>query len=195
MKRSLLTAIIIFSVVICGLALPDISHAKDNQNAVTFGGVANIVGSVILVEYERVVADKVSIAARLGNFSYEVEYDEGVGTTTESGDGPGAEGVFRFYPGGGLNGFYIGGALGVWSVDWDWEWKATGYATEKGSGSSTTVDLNFTLGGKINLGSDRVYIDPSFTVGNFFAETHGKTGESDEIGLYAAIGLGIGITF
>ncbi|MFQ5585250.1 MAG: hypothetical protein ACE5GF_00260 [Thermodesulfobacteriota bacterium] len=200
MRRFVSAALVFFLVFLGWLASPDKSYAEGNQNAVNIGAATVIIGSVVYVEYERAINEKISLAGRVGALSYDVDYDEDGGTTNETGDGTGVVASVRFYPthdlqGNNFEGFYLGGGVGVWSVDWEWEWTHSTFATETGSGSSTALDLNFNLGWKIPLGSDRVYIDPNIALGNLFISTESKSGDSDEVGLYAAAGLAVGITF
>jgi hypothetical protein len=194
--NKLITITVIFFMILVGYtAFPTNSLAQDPENAVMAGIILNPIGSIVMGEFERRLNDKITIAARVGQIDYDVDYDEDGGTTNETGDGPGIECVFRLYPGQALKGFYFGGAVGFWNTDWEWKWKGSGSSTQTGSGSSTALDINFTLGGKIYVAPDKVFIDPSFTIGNFFADSNGKTGEVDEVGIYAGIGIAVGFAF
>ena len=91
------------------------------ENAVIVGGSfaygPDTEASVIMVEYERMLNDGLSVLGRIGNLDY--EYDDGY--YVEEGDGPGFEAGVRIYPAGnGMKGFYYGAAAGLWLSDWTW---------------------------------------------------------------------------
>jgi hypothetical protein len=157
------------------------------NSTIRVGAFVNPVGSVAAVEYEYLLGRKVSLGARLGYIDYDYK-DE---TYRETGNGPGAELLVRFYPGGqGHKGFYLGGAVGFWNASWKYTDPASTPTTD--TGTSTAVDVNLNLGWKIPLGSDRVYLDPNIAIGNFFSSASDDTAN---LGIYIAAGLSIGMTF
>lgn len=175
--------------------------AAGPSNSVRAGVMLNPIGYVTMVEYEHLLANRVSIGGRAGSLSYDYD-DDGY---EEEGDGSGADFIVRMYPGGdGFKGFYYGAAIGYWQTDW--MWREAGF-TPAGvwiSGQTKSINLAARVGWKIPLGGDRVYIDPSITLGHYFAidsETEDQwkgtqyDDENDELGVYLAGGVAVGINF
>jgi hypothetical protein len=178
--------LLLFAVPVMALGASTTASAADNST-IRAGVLVNPVGTVATVEYEYLLGKKISLGARLGY----IDYDYKDGTYRETGDGPGAELLLRFYPGGqGHKGFYVGGALGAWNSSW--KWTDPNDTPTSDSGTSTAVDVNVNLGWKIPLGSDRIYIDPNIAIGNFFSTSSDDTAN---LGFYVAAGLSIGVTF
>ena len=179
------------AVLVFGAAwLPASSYANDNS--IRGGFFVNPDGNILLVEYERMVADKFSLGARLATVDY--DYDDG--SYEEEGDGSGVEFVAKFFPQGeGFKGFYVGGGIGYWNTEWDWVDPLD--APSFGKGESDTLNVNINLGWRILLGTEAVYLDPSFIIGNFIALSTDSTNNDDEaeFGLYAGVGLSLGVTF
>jgi len=152
------------------------------ERAISIGGSGlagpDLTASVIYVEYEQTIINKLSFYARGGQLSYDYDDDE----YEEEGDGPGIEGGVRFYPSGdGLKGFFIGAGLGLWDTEWDWiDDKGTAWET-RGSDDSTSVELHFIVGGR--LGS-KVQFVPTFQIGSFLST-------DAELGAYAVLGASI----
>ncbi|HEX9626633.1 MAG TPA: hypothetical protein VGA00_06820 [Acidiferrobacterales bacterium] len=156
-------------------------------NTVRAGFLVNPVGTVAMVEYEHLLGSKASIGARLGY----IDYDYKDGSYREVGDGPGIEFLGRFYPQGkGHEGFYVGGAIGLWRPSWRWTDPFDTPTSD--TGTSSTIDVNFNIGWKIPLGTKRVYLDPHFAIGNFFSLSSDDTAN---LGFYAAAGLSVGMVF
>ena len=182
-------------IIICAaLGFQTNSYALEGDNSIKFTGGFNNVGSLFLVDYERMIADQFAVGGRVGFIDYEVED----GSYTENGDGNGLEATFRWYPkADGFNGFFIGGALGFWNTDWSWT--DPNDSPTRGSGSSFAFNINFNLGWKFGFGSSPVYIEPSLIAGNFFSiDTTDDTGTEEyesDLGIYAALALAIGFTF
>lgn len=161
--------------------------AAEYTNTVRAGFFVNPVGTVGAVEYEHLLGNRVSLGARLGY----LDYDYKDGSYRETGNGPGAEFLVRFYPGGqGHRGFYIGGGIGYWNSDWKWTDPNDTPTSDSGTGAAVNVNIN--IGWKIPLGSDRVYIDPNLAIGNFFSVNSDDTAD---LGFYVAGGLSVGFNF
>lgn len=172
-------------LLLSGIGISFIANA--GENSFRPGIYVNPVGSGATIEYERLVTDKLGIGARLGTLSY--VYEDG--TYEEDGVGSGAEVILRFYPKGeGFNGFYVGGGVGLWNIAWEWTDPTDTPTTD--SGTSSAVNVNVNLGWKIPLGSDKIYIDPSITIGNFFSSA---SDDSEVIGFYTAAQVGVGFVF
>lgn len=151
--------------------------------------------SVLMVEYERLVGSKVSVFARGSSLKY--KWDDG--DYVEDGKGTGVGVGMRFFPQGGLKGFYLGAAVAAFDSKWDWTEKSP-----PGSGKGTTKSIQWggELGYRFNLGSERVSLTPAFNFGSWLggddtcSNTNGSpcTKES-ELGFYAAISVALGIAF
>ncbi|MDH5326011.1 MAG: hypothetical protein OEZ68_07490 [Gammaproteobacteria bacterium] len=178
------------------------AEAAGPRNSIRAGLMLNPIGYVSMVEYEHLIAGKVSLGGRVGVLSY--DYDDG--GYEEEGDGSGADFIIRIYrSGAGFNGFYYGFAAGIWQIDWEWR---EDFFTPAGvwiSGNTTALNLAARVGWKIPLGAgDRVYIDPSITLGNYFSldsETDDPwkgtqyDDQNDELGVYIAGGVVVGVNF
>jgi len=163
------------------------ANASAGENSINPGIFVNPVGSGAMVEYEHLLKDKIGIGARLGTISY--NYKDG--SYEEDGAGSGVEFIARYYPKGhGFDGFYVGGGVGIWSIAW--EWTDPNDIPTADDGTATAFDVNVNLGWKIPLGSDKIYLDPSLIVGNFFSSA---SDDSEVIGLYTAAHVGVGFVF
>jgi len=196
--KKILYPLIITSVMAAGSA-----QAAGPTNSIRGAILVNPVGNVRAVEYEKMFNDRISIGARVGALTY--EYDES--DYDEDGDGTGAEFLVRVYPGGdGFKGFYFGAAVGYWQTEWDFYETDFPFNYYYGSGETDSINVNVGVGWKIPLGSDRVYIDPSITVGNYFGISDESTYRDrfgivytdqaeSELGVYVAGGVAIGVNF
>jgi hypothetical protein len=172
-------------VLLTGLGIATVASA--GENSIRPGIYVNPVGSGAIVEYERLLNDKLGIGARLGTLSY--TYSDG--SYDEDGVGSGVEAILRYYPKGlGFDGFYVGGGVGLWSVAWEWTDPTDTPSADDGTASAVNVNVN--LGWKIPLGSEKIYLDPAITIGNFFSSA---SDDSEVIGLYTAAQLGVGFVF
>lgn len=179
------------------------SLGAERMNGVNLGG-SFVVGpdttaTLLFAEYERLLSNRFSILGRIGTLDYKYDDD----SYEEDGDGPGVEFGVRFYPAGnGMNGFYLGGGMGIWSTDWDWiEDKGQSYET-RGSGKSTAWDLNANVGAKFPLGNSGFHIEPNALIGNWFSVDDScnyadgsACDRESELGFYGLIALNIGMTF
>lgn len=185
MNKTLAYVSLIIVYAIISIGLPSSSMAQP-KNIVSLGGLVNPIGSVVGIQYEREISPFLSIGGFIGQLEYDVEYDEDGGTTTEEGDGMGFQVLVFFHLGDrGMDGFYFGPGIGMWNTDWEWRWEHDTYNDETGDGSSTVIDLNFRLGYKFNLASDKFVIDPNLQVGNYSSDSDG----GDELGAYIGVGV------
>jgi hypothetical protein len=76
-----------------------------------FGDVG---ASVAMLEYERLVSQRISVFGRGPSLKYKFDDDNYV----EDGDGTGFGVGMRFYPQRGLKGFYIGAVVSAFDSDW-----------------------------------------------------------------------------
>jgi hypothetical protein len=192
---------VLYPLCVASILATGSAQAAGPTNSIRAAALINPIGNVRMVEYEKMFADKVSIGARVGALSY--DYDDG--DYEEEGDGTGAEFLVRLYPGGdGFKGFYFGGAVGYWKTDWEWRedfWTPAGVWIE---GKSESLNLNVGVGWKIPLAGNKLYIDPSITIGNYFdldSETDAQwrgtvyDDENEELGFYVAGGIAVGFNF
>lgn len=188
------------SVLAASLA-SNVVMAGGPSNTVRAAGYINPVGNVRAVEYEKMFNDKISIGARVGALTYDYDDSE----YRERGDGNGAEFLVRLYPqGDGFKGFYFGGAVGIWQTDWEWK---EDFYTPPGvwiGGESESVNLNVGVGWKIPLAGNKMYIDPSVSIGNYIvidSQTDSQwrgtiyDDEEPELGFYVAAGVAFGFNF
>jgi hypothetical protein len=190
-SKPLLTSLAAIAVV-AAMGMGGAAQAAERENTVRAGVLVNGVGTVTMVEYERLLSKNFAAGVRAGRLTYDWEDD----SYDESGDGSGIELIASFYPKGeGFKGFYLAAGLGYWNTDWTWT-DPNDFPTS-GFGKSEAVDVNFSVGWKIPLGSPSVYIQPSVLIGNFFSSTsESSTAEHEsELGFYASVGLHVGGSF
>lgn len=187
-----ITCSLIAGVIYTGSVL-----AETPSNSFRVNAAGNGIGTITTIEYEHLVGSSVSLGVRIGAVDYDYtendtyDYDE-------AGEGNGVDFMFRMHPGGdGLSGFYFGANVGYWDVDWSSvEVYPPTSTTWYDSGSSQLLNLNFVIGGKILLGSEHVYIDPSVTLGNWFAiSTDSYSNSEPRVGIFIAVGVAIGVNF
>lgn len=174
------------------------ASALEGNNSIKVGGVFNQVGRMFQVDYERMINKRFAVGGRFATIDYDFED----GDYEEEGDGSGIEGTFRYYfAKEGFNGFYLGASVGYWAIDWKYKDIENGVNT-KGDGESFALNLAGMVGWKIGFGSSNFYIDPFLMVGNYFSVSTDNTTDdgSDEdietdLGIYAGLGLSIGLTF
>lgn len=170
-----------------------VEHANSRYaNTVRAGYVVSPEGAVSTVEYEHLLVRWVSLGARLGY----IDYDFKNGSYRETGNGSGAEFLVRVYPQGrGYRGFYIGGGFGLWDIRWAWT-DPTSTPTSGSDQPAQKNNINLSLGWRIPLGNDRVYIDPSLVIGSYFTPAiGGPNTRRSGLGPYVAAGLSVGVNF
>jgi len=140
-----------------------------------FGVGPDAVGSLITVEAEFPVGDKISVAGRF--LSYDYSFDDG--DTEEDGDGRGLGGEFRFYPQEALKGFYVGAGAGFF-FDASYETRnSLGFVTE--TGDSSTFAPYGAVGYTFRFGKTFA-LTPTFIIGTYVSD-------SPESGPFAGLGL------
>lgn len=167
--------------------------AVEYANSVRAGYVVSPVGTVGTVEYENMFSRRFSLGARLGYIDYDYEH----GSYRETGHGPGAEFLARFYlQGPGHRGIHIGVGVGVWKFVVAWT-DPTGFMTSGRDTRAPLLNANLSLGWKTPLGRDRVYIDPNLVIGSYVGCTGPTYRCSGIINFrgYAAAGLSVGVNF
>lgn len=181
------------SALTMGVGFSSVVAASDIGNSVRAGVMINPIGTVGMVEYERLLSDSFGMGVRAGIVDYDYDDDN----YHETGDGNGFEIIASFYPSGeGFKGFYLSGGIGFWNTSWAWTETYSWY-TYVGSGESEAIDVNLSVGWKIPMGTPHAYFQPSLVLGNFFSETTKTTSSTheSELGFYAGLGLTFGAAF
>ena len=177
--------------------------AQGVKNSINLGvaalpGIGDTKATLLMLEYERLVMDKLSVFGRASSLKY--KWDDG--TDVEDGKGTGVGVGVRFFPQGGLRGFYVGAAIAAFNSTWDWtDDKGKAFET-RGDGKSSAIQWGGELGYRFNLGSERVSLTPAVNFGSWLggddtcSNTNGTpcTKES-ELGFYIVFSLALGIAF
>lgn len=183
--------------LVAGLIYTGSVLAETPSNSFRVNVAGNGTGTISSIEYEHLVGSSVSLGARIGAVDYDYS-ESGTYDYDEVGEGNGVDFMFRMHPGGdGLSGFYFGANAGYWEVDWSSvEVYAPASLIWYDYGTSKLINLNFVIGGKILLGSEHVYIDPSVTLGSWVAtSTDSYSNTEPRVGIFIAVGLAIGVNF
>ena len=176
---------------------------KNSINLVVGGvpPIGYVKATVVMLEYERLITQKISVFGRGSSLKYKYDDD----TYEEEGDGRGIGVGVRFFPKGGLRGFYVGGAVSSFKSTWDWvDDKGTSF-TSRGDGESTSIQWGAEVGYRFNLGTDRVSLTPALNVGSWVgADTTcnktspppaGTCSKESQLGFYGAVSVALGIAF
>ena len=179
--------------------------AQDAKNSINLvvGGVPPIYyvkATVVMLEYERLITQKISVFVRGSSLKYTYDDDQ----YEEKGDGRGIGAGARFFPKGGLRGFYVGGAVSTFKSTWDWiDDKGTSF-TSRGDGESTSIQWGAEVGYRFNLGR-HVSLTPAANIGSWLGadSTCNKTSpapagpcdKESQLGFYAAVSVALGIAF
>jgi len=185
-------------------ALPAGALAQGAQNSINLAvgaipPIGDTTGGIVMVEYERLITRTLSVYGRGSVLKYKFDDD----IDEEDGKGTGVGLGVRFFPQGGLKGFYVGGGIGHYRSKWDWkDDKGTSFRTE-GNGKTSSIQWGGEVGYRFNLGSS-ISLTPAFNAGSWLgadttcnqtyptSQTCTKEGEA---GFYAAISLALGIAF
>ncbi len=185
-------------------ALPGSALAQGVQNSINLAvgfvpPIGDTDGTIVMVEYERLILPKLSVYGRGSVLKY--KFDDNI--DEEDGKGTGVGLGVRFFPQGGLKGFYVGGGIGHYRSTWDWkDDKGTSFRTE-GNGKTSSIQWGGEVGYRFNLG-ERISLTPMFNVGSWLGAdttcnqtypTSQTCTKDSEAGFYAAISLALGIAF
>jgi hypothetical protein len=158
--------------------------------------------TIFLVEYERMYGPKLTVLGRASGVDY--RFDDG--TYREDGRPRGVDVGVRYYPSGGMRGFYFGGALGYWKADWTFTEYRGQPSESQGKGDFKGVRADVDIGGRIQTASPRVSILPALHFGRFFSSNAceytapaSRVGTScsreSEVTSYAFLAVTVGIAF
>jgi len=156
--------------------------------------VGDLSATVGMVEYERLVARKVSVFVRGSRLKY--KWDDGVYVEDGKATGFGAGGRFFFQ--GGMKGLYVGGAISSFKSKWDW----TDAGPTSGNGETKSVQWGAEVGYRFNLGSERMSVTPALNLGSWLGGTDTCTSSNgtpcskeSELGFYVVPSLALNIAF
>jgi len=179
--------------------------AQDVKNSINLvvGGVPPIgyvKATVVMLEYERLITQKISVFGRGSTLKYKYDDD----TYEEEGDGRGIGLGVRFFPKGGLRGFYVGGAVSTFKSTWDWIDDKGTTSIKRGDGESTSIQWGAEVGYRFNLGR-HVSLTPALNVGSWLGadtkcnQTSPATtvpcDKESQLGFYGAVSVALGIAF
>lgn len=190
MKKQIfiLLCVFVFSATLC----PGISSARGQKNAVNAGGWGilgfDLDAFVRAAEFETLLTNNLSIFGRVSALDY--EYEES--SYEEDGDGIGLGAGIRYYfSGSGLDGFYLGGSLEFWDVEYDFE----EYNSIFGEGDLKAVNVSAEAGYRFMFNKN-MGIVPNARLGNFFTFDEDCTLNSgaacsndSELGIYLVLGV------
>ena len=206
MKRPLVLVLFVV-VVAAGVMSPGTLFAEP-ANSVNLGvGAASYIlphckASVFLVEYERMLGSKIAVLGR----GSEVDYKFDDGKYLEEGKPRGVDVGARFYPAGGMKGFFIGGTVGYWTADWTFTHNKGSSDEFLGKGNTDSIRANVDIGGRFPIGSSPISIMPALHIGKFFtsnsceytapASRVGTSCSNDsEVTYYGFLAVSVGIGF
>lgn len=170
MKRSL-AAVLFVAAVAAGVMTPGTVFAEPaNSLNLGLGGVIQTMphcrAKVYILEYEHMLGPTIAFLGRGSGVDY--KFDDG--KYLEEGRPRGVDVGARFYPDGGMQGFFIGGTLGYWMSDWTF----TNYQHRpdevSGKGTSDSVRANLDMGWRFPVSSS-LSVMPQMNVGRFFSNT------------------------
>ncbi len=180
--------------------------AETPENSVNLGvGMSNFLphckATIYMLEFEHLFTPKVSGLVRASQVHYTFDDSEHV----EDGRPRGVDLGARYYPAGGMKGFYAGGSVGYWRAEWTFtHFKGTS-AEFDGTGISKSLRANLDIGWRFLIGSS-VSITPSVNGGRYFSHKTceytapaSRVGtactEESEVQNYAFIGVTAGFGF
>jgi hypothetical protein len=171
MKRPSMVVLFVAAVA-AGVMSPGTLFAEPaNSVNLGMGGVVQTMphcrATVYILEYEHMLGSKIAVLGR----GSEVDYKFDDGAYLEKGRPKGVDIGARFYPAGGMNGFFIGGTLGYWTADWTFTHNKGRSDEFQGKGDSDSIRANVDIGGRFPIGSSSVSIMPALNFGKFFSST------------------------
>ncbi len=169
MKRPSMLILIIVAAGV--MAAGKVAAETANSLNLGMGGVVQTMphckADVYNLEFEHMIDTNFSIFGRASEVSY--KFDDG--NYLEKGRPKGIDIGARFYPEGGMKGFFIGGSVGHWTSDWTFT-KDEGTLNEAhGRADSNSTRVNVDIGDRFPIGSSSVSVMPALNVGRFFSST------------------------
>jgi PEGA domain len=166
--------------------------APENKTAWSLGVAGyrrpGAAGTMTHINYEQAFGRRASLSVKVGYIDDRSNY----GSYKDASNGIGGEVGMRFYRQDHvLEGWYMGGGLGFWSVKGDWQDDVGTPFVTTGQGNATVADLNVQTGYKWYPKQRRYFIDPSLGAGVFFPG--GTPDPFGPRGGYLSAGLAIGM--
>jgi hypothetical protein len=205
--NSPLMVVLLVAAVAAGVMTPGTVFAEPaNSVNLGIGGVVQTMphcrATVYIVEYEHMLDSKIALLGR----GSEVDYKFDDGTYFEVGRPRGVDIGARYYPAGGMKGFFISGTLGYWTADWTFTHNKGSSDEFLGKGNTDSIRANVDIGGRFPIGSPSISIMPALNVGKFFSSTSceytapaSRVGtpcsQNTEVRYYLFLGVTAGIGF
>jgi len=171
MKSPLMRLLILLAVAAAMTAPATVSAEPADSINLGFGGVPALMkhckADVYIVEYEHMLTSKLSVLGR----GSEVVYKFDDGEYVEEGKPRGGEIGGRYYPGGGMKGFFIGGSVGYWRTDWTFRHNKDLPTEVRGESVTDSIRANLDIGGRFPINSSNISIMPELNIGRFFPST------------------------
>lgn len=174
-----------------------------NLAVAVFPKIADLRVTVVMIEYERLLGQKLSVFARGSRLNYKFDDDDNV----EDGTGTGLGGGVRFYPFVGLKGFYVGGGINAFKGDWDFVSDKGQSFESRGTGETSAIQWGVEVGYRFHLGSPLVTLTPSAHAGSWVGDDSNckytapasRVGTAcsvdSELGFYVVASVALGIAF
>jgi hypothetical protein len=206
MKKPLMVVLFVAAIAARAISLGTAFAEPANSVNLGIGGVIQTMphckSTIYIVEYEHMLNSKIAFLGRVSQVDY--KFDDGA--YFEVGRPRGADIGARYYPAGGMKGFFIGGALGYWTADWTFTHNKGSSDEYLGKGNNDSIRANVDIGGRFPLGTTSVSIMPALNFGKFFSSTSceytapaSRVGtpcsQKTEVEYYLFLGLTAGIAF
>lgn len=157
---------------------------------------------VFMLEYEHQLTHTTEFLGRGSGVNY--RYDNG--HYLEDGRLRGVDVGARYYPAGGMQGFFIGGTIGYWKQDRTFIKDQSTPDQWQGKANHNSLRLNIDVGDRIPIGGSNVSIMPEVNVGKFFISSSCEAtapasrigtpcSQRSEVNYYIFAGLLVGLAF
>lgn len=157
---------------------------------------------VFIVEYEHQLTPATAFVGRGSGVNY--RYNDG--HYLEDGRLRGVDFGARYYPAGGMQGFFVGGSLGYWNEDRTFIQYQNTPSQYQGKASSYAPRLNVDVGDRIPIRGTNVSIMPEVNFGKFFLPSSCEVtapasrvgtpcSQRSEVNYYIFAGVTVGVVF
>jgi len=206
MKRPLVLVLLV-CVAAAGVMSPVIVFAElESSVNLGFGAASRILphckANVAFAEYEHMLSSTLAVLGRGSGVNY--KFDDG--NYVEKGRLRGVDVGVRYYPSGGMKGFFVGGALGYWKSNWQFTDEKGKTSESQGKGDFTAIRADVDFGWRFPISSSSISILPEAHIGKFFRSASceytapaslvgTECSKDSEIGYYAFLAVSVGIAF
>lgn len=164
--------------------------------------MAHCNAKVFIIEYEHQLTPVTAFVGRGSGVNY--RYNDG--HYLEDGRLRGVDFGARYYPAGGMQGFFVGGGLGYWSEGRTFIQYQNTPSQYQGKASSYAPRLNVDVGDRIPIRGTSVSIMPEVNLGKFFSPSSCEiTAPASQVGMpcsrksevnyYVFAGVAVGVAF